>query len=180
MTRGLVPGLPSSRPLGALLPALYQEDPLAVRLVSAFDEQLAPVLSTLDNQHAYFDPHLAPADHVEWLAHWVGLTVDETWSTDLLRSLVSEATSLYQRRGTAEGLRELVAIYAGGSAEVIDSGGVGWSASPGGDPPGDDSSSVTVRVTVDDPATVDLVRLQAVVHAAVPAHVVCTIEVVDR
>ncbi len=180
MSRGLVPGLASPRPLGGLLPALYQEDPLALRLTTAFDDGLAPILSTLDNQQAYFDPHLAPDDFAEWLASWVGLAVDETWTSELLRSLVARATALYRNRGTAAGVAELVEIYAGGSAEVVDTGGVAWSASPGADLPGDDTCAVRIEVTVDDPAAVDQVRLRAVVDAALPAHVVSTIEVVAR
>ena len=180
MSRGLVPGLGSSRPLGELLPGLYHEDPLAQRLTTAFDDGLAPVLSTLDNQHAYFDPRVAPDDFASWLASWVGLVVDETWTSELLRSLVSEATALYRHRGTAQGLAELVEIYAGGSAEVADSGGVAWSAAPGAVLPGDDSCAVTVTVTVDDPESVDQGRLRAVVDAALPAHVASTIEVVAR
>jgi phage tail-like protein len=64
----MIAGLGSPHPLGSGLPALYQEDDLAQRLLAALDEVLAPVISTLDNFDRYLEPSLAPLDFVEWLA----------------------------------------------------------------------------------------------------------------
>ena len=73
--RGLVAGLDGTHPLGPALPALYQEDVTAQRFLSAFDDALAPILCTLDNIDAYFDPRLAPEDFLDWLGGWVGLSL---------------------------------------------------------------------------------------------------------
>ncbi|MGW2847530.1 hypothetical protein ACWC5G_21895, partial [Streptomyces sp. NPDC001274] len=75
MTRAAVPGLPSRYPIGGLLPALYADDDLAQRFTAGLDTVLAPVLSTLDNLPAYFDPALAPADFLPWLPRPM------TWAT---------------------------------------------------------------------------------------------------
>ena len=101
--RGMIAGLPSPHPLGASLPALYQEDAFAQRLTGALDEVLAPIFSSLDTLHAYLDPALAPDDFLEWLAGWVGVTLDETWPIERRRQLVADATQLYRSRGTVAG-----------------------------------------------------------------------------
>ena len=178
--RGLVEGLVSPHPLGAGLPALYQDDSLAQRLTGAFDDVLAPVFASLDGLPAYLDPALAPDDFLEWLSGWVGVTLDETWPIERRRQLVADAASLYQSRGTVAGLAAQVAIYTGGEVLVEDNGAAGWSATAGGSVPGSPAPRLRVRVSVDDPNAVSLARLEAVVATAKPAHVPHTIEVVGR
>ncbi|MEU3573930.1 SDR family oxidoreductase, partial [Kitasatospora sp. NPDC036755] len=68
MTRAAVPGLPSPYPIGRLLPAMYADDDFAQRFTAGLDTVLAPVFATLDNLPAYFQPGLAPADFLDWLA----------------------------------------------------------------------------------------------------------------
>ena len=177
--RQLIPGLDSPHALGLMLPAVYQEDEFSQRLASAFDEVLAPIIATLDSLEAYLDPRLAPDDFVVWLAEWVGLLVDENWTSALTRDLVARAVELYQWRGTAEGLARLVEVYAGARPEITESGGVAWSAAPGVDAPGVAEPSLVVRVPVPDPSRVDMRRLESIVTAATPAHVPYTVEVVS-
>jgi phage tail-like protein len=176
--RGLVPGLGSPIPLAELLPALLQGDGVAQQLGAAFDDALAPILSTLDNFDSYLDPALAPDDFVEWLAGWVGVAIDENWPLDRRRELVANGAELFRRRGTVRGLAELVSLQAGVEAEVTDNGGVSWSPVPAGPLPGSSSPSVTVRVRIEDPDAVNLTRLESVIVAARPAHVPHRIEVV--
>lgn len=147
-------------------------------LVSVFDDCLAPVFWTLDNQPAYFDPMLAPDDFVQWLASWVALTPDENWSLARQRALIARATQLYRWRGTARGLADQVEIFIGVRPEIVDSGGVSWSATPGTSPPGDPVPTVTIRLRVPDPASIDMARLNDIVSRSKPAHVGHSIEVV--
>ena len=177
--RGLIDGLESPHPLGAALPGLFQEDGFAQRFTAAFDDVLAPVFCTLDNLEAYFDPRLAPRDFVTWLAGWVGLSLDENWPLERQRALIAQAAQLYRWRGTAKGLAAHVALYTGTEPEVVDSGGCQWSAAPGGSLPGSAEPSVTVRVRVPDPTAVDQRRIDAIVAAAKPAHVIHEIEVLQ-
>jgi phage tail-like protein len=178
--RGAVEGLPSPHPLAEHLPAVYQEDWFAQRLMSAFDPVLAPVFSVLDNFHAYLDPALAPEDFLAWLAGWMGLTLDETWPVERCRAMVLQAAALYGRRGTVSGLRDHLEILSGGSVELTDGGGVAWSRTPGASLPGTPQTSLLVRVAIDDPASLDADRLDALVRAAKPAHLPHRIEVVAR
>lgn len=177
--RGLV-DLETPHPLGSYLPAIYQEDDLYLRFLSAFDVALAPILSTLDNLAAYLDPRLAPDDFVDWLAEWVGFALDERWSLARRREFVRHAVRLYHKRGTVAGLRHHVAIFSGGDAEVIENGGAAWSRTSGASLPGSSEAGLLVRVHVVPPHEIDIDRLDALVAAAKPAHVPHRVEVVER
>ena len=175
--RGVVPGLASPHPLGPTLPGLYQDDPLAQRLVGAFDEVAAPVFASLDGFDAWLDPLVAPEDVLDWLAGWVGVALDQTWPIERRRAFVASAVELFRLRGTATGLAAHVAIFTGGEVEVVESGAAGWSAKADSGVPGSATPDLVVRVKVRNPAAVDTARLDALVAAAKPAHVPHRVEV---
>jgi len=178
--RGLVRSLISPHPLGESLPALYQEDDFTQRFVSAFDVALAPIFAALDNFPAYLDPWLAPEDFLEWLGSWFGIVLDESWSPARRRALVSRAFEFYRMRGTASGLKEQVEVLTGGAVDLHETGGVSSSTTAGAAFPGSPNFALLVRVTLDDPATINLTRLDALVMAAKPAHVTHKVEIVKR
>jgi phage tail-like protein len=122
--RGVVDSLASPLPLAADLPAVYQEeDPFAVRLAGAFDTELAPIISTLDNLSAYFDPRLAPEDFLGWLASWIALELDETWDVARRRAAMLAAVDIMRRRGTGGRARRRAETHTDGEVEVIENGG---------------------------------------------------------
>ena len=176
--RGMIDGLESPHPIGFLLPALYQDDDFAQRFTTALDALMAPILNTLDCIDSYVDPGLAPVDFIDWLAEWVGVELDETWPIERQRQLVSKAVSLYEWHGTARGISQLVEIYTGAVPEIEESGATSWSPAPGGDLPGSTAATLKVKVTVADPDTVDVQRLDRIVGRAKPAHIVHQVEVV--
>ncbi|MGA7987584.1 MAG: phage tail protein [Candidatus Dormiibacterota bacterium] len=178
--RASVTALISPHPLGEFLPAMYHEDTFAQSLTAGLDAVLAPIFSSLDNLEAYLDPALAPEDFLDWLGGWVGLVVDETWPLDRRRVFISRAHELYRMRGTAKGLTAHVELFSGGQVEVEEPGGTSWSATTGGALPGSAGFNILVRVRVDDPATVDQARLNALVAAAKPAHLTHRVEVVGK
>lgn len=153
------------------------------RFVAAFDDALAPVFAALDNVHAYLDPRTAPAGFLDWLGSWVGLRPQETWSHETRRERIARAAELFRWWGTADAIRDYVAIYTGldpADVEVADSGGVVASATHGAALPGTPEAAVKVTVRPPDPATIDPVELGRVVAAARPAHVVHEVEVAPR
>jgi phage tail-like protein len=175
--RGHVPGLASPYALGPTLPSLYQEDSFAQRFTSAFDDVLAPIHASLDNLAAYVDPWLAPEDFVDWLSEWVGAIVDGTWDVERRRASVAYAADLYRMRGTSRGLAAQVELVTGGSVEIVENGGAAWTLDPTEKMPGKPELSLVVRVTVADPKSLDMGRLDRLVAAAKPAHIPHTIEV---
>ena len=97
------------------------------RFTDALDEVLAPVLVTLDNLPAYFDPKTTPEYFLDWLAGWVGLELFEKWSPEVRRPLVADAVERHRQRGTKLGVENVVAIFADVDPEQItieESGGV--------------------------------------------------------
>ncbi|GAA1343196.1 phage tail protein [Saccharothrix algeriensis] len=177
MSRAALPELPSTHPLGGLLPGLYAADDLAQRFTGGLDEVLSAILSTLDNIAAYFDPALAPEDFVTWLASWVGADVDPAWPLARRRAVVRRAVELHHRRGTARGLVDRLELSLGVRAEVVDGPAVRWSATPGADLPGEPARTVVVRVRPGRSGPVDRARVEALVAAVCPVHVRCAVEV---
>jgi phage tail-like protein len=176
--RAAVPGLGTPHPLGFSLPAVYHDDPLAQRFLSAFDDVLAPIFCTLDNIDAYFNPYLTPPDFLAWLADWVGASVDENWTLERRRRLVAATVEVYRWRGTVRGLAAEIALHTGAEPQIEESGAVEWSSRPGGPIPGAREPHVRVRVPVPDPESVNLDRLQAMIAAALPADVTYELDVV--
>ncbi len=176
--RGLIDGLDSPHPIGARLPGLYADDDFIQRFVSAFDALLAPIFATLDCLPAYFDPQLAPEDFLDWLADWVGLVVDESWTIERRREVVSHAVELHGARGTRRGLAKHVRLVTGGQVEITESGATAWSQRPQTPLPGSDRPALHIRVRVPDPSTVDVRRLDALIAETKPAHLPHTVEVV--
>jgi phage tail-like protein len=185
--RGTVTDLPSPVRFGDALPGLFQGEELdsstgtvrptlLLRFATAFDELLAPIFSCLDNFDAYLDPRIAPPDFLEWLAGWIGVELDETWTLDRRRDLVLRAVDLYRWRGTARGLAEAVAVFTGTEPEIVDSGGVSWSTGPENELPGSAEPRVVVRFPAEDSPAIDRVRVEALIAAAKPAHVIAEIE----
>ncbi|MEU9343040.1 phage tail protein [Streptomyces sp. NPDC048278] len=178
--RAAVVGLDTPYPIGTLLPAVFQEDPVAMRWTGALDEVLAPAVSTLDCLAAYTDPMLAPGDFVRWLAGWLGTVLDENWPLDRQRAAVAHSVLLHRLRGTAEGLRTLVELVTGGEVELAESGGVGWSTVPNTPLPGEAVPRLSVRVTLPRNTSVDVTALEELIAAEKPAHVPHGLEVVER
>lgn len=178
--RRAVPGLASPLPLGGRLPSIYADDDFACRLAGAFDEVLAPALSTLDCLDSYWDARLAPADFLDWLARWLAAEPPAWLPVERRRELVARAVGQHAVRGTVHGLAEQIRLVFGVEAEITDSGGASWSAVPGEPVTGPPEPWLTVRVQVADPASVPLVALRALVEANCPAHVPCTVEVGSR
>jgi phage tail-like protein len=176
--RGLVEGLSSPHPMGPTLPALYQDDEFAQRMLAGLDAVLAPIFATLDNLDAYLDPWTTPPDFLGWLAGWVGVALDDAWDDRRRRAVVARAVDLHLMRGTAASLAAQVEIQTGGTVEIIESGATSWSVDPGGELPGSAEPLVVVRVTVPDPKAVDTQRLDSLVMAAKPAQVLHRIEIV--
>lgn len=176
--RGLVDGLGTPHPIGAMLPALYHEDTFVQRFTDGLDSVAAPPISVLDNLPSYFDPVLAPEDFLPWLAGWVGIALDENWPLARRRALVARAGDLYRSRGTARGLRDQIELLTGSAPEIQESGGTVWSPTPGASPPGSAVAELVVRVREAPDRPVDRRRLESIVRDAKPAAVSHRLEVV--
>ncbi|GAA2997387.1 phage tail protein [Actinokineospora diospyrosa] len=175
MSRAALPEVPSTHPIGALLPALYAADDFALRFTAGLDDVLSAVLSTLDNLTGYLDPALAPADFLVWLSSWVAERTDPRWPEPVRRELVRRAVGLHRDRGTAAGLAARLRLALGVGVRILDGPGVAWSASPDAELPGA-APELLVQVWPDR-AAVDRQQVMAVVAAHCPLHLVPRVEV---
>ena len=175
--RGTVPGLRSPLPLADTLPGLLRADRFAESLCASFDEVLAPVLLSLDDFPAYLDLGTAPEDMVEWLAQWLGMTVDPNAAPTSQRELLQSAGELHVRRGTRRGLELAVQAELGVPVQVKETGASSWSAQPGGELPGELVPAVVVVARPRAGQDVDVERLDTLVAAIKPVHVQHRVEV---
>ena len=120
------------------LPQLYSR-PEAMR--SFLQRVLAPlagletdVAAQSDERHALLKPCSTPAAALPWLAHWVGLTLDERWSETAHRSFIKEAPWLFRLRGTLWSLQRMVEIVTGARVVLIEQFRMRGLARVGNDP----------------------------------------------
>lgn len=177
--RAAVPELETPHPLGIALPAVFHEDEMVQRFLSAFDIVMAPIFCTLDNIDSYFDPMLSPPDFLEWVGSWLGVAFDDNWPLERCRSIVGQAATLYRWRGTVKGLAAELALHTGFEPEIEESGGIVWSSRPGGPIPGTSASHVRVVLRVPDPSALNMDKLHAIIGSCVPADVTHELEVVQ-
>jgi phage tail-like protein len=103
------------------LPAVFGEEPTSAdftdRFLSLFDTTLRSIETEVDEQAKFYDPLSTPSernpkagiDFLNWLASWIGVTLDRNWPEEKRRKFLKEAGRLFDLRGTREGLwRELL------------------------------------------------------------------------
>jgi phage tail-like protein len=178
MSRGTAPHVAVRHRLGDALPAMFLDDAFIQRFCDGLDEVLTPVPSALDNFSAFLDPQLTPPDFLEWLAGWVGIEIDHTWPIERRRKMVARATELYRRRGTVNGLADLVELFIGVRPEIVEGGGVAWSQTPDGALPGETDAPLVVRLGMEQPSPAMQSKLDTLVAANKPAHVAHRLEFV--
>lgn len=119
------------------LPAVYQEDEQSAgfleRYLSLFESTFEDIEEDIESSSKYLDPEGIPSDHLLWLASWLAAEADDTWSAAAVRKLIQRAPELYKKRGTAEGLLEMVRIYLS-NATATDIGRIRRTAGRGREP----------------------------------------------
>jgi phage tail-like protein len=143
----------------------------------------------LAGAHRYFDPgpgrpeaERAPSGFLSWLSGWVALTLRGDWNDEERRRILAEIVSSYKRRGTKEGLRQLLSAYTGLLADSIRisefespftvgvTSIVGGDTALGGGPP----HYFLVEALITASGAADLERKRTILHAIIdaekPAH----------
>jgi phage tail-like protein len=114
-----------------LLPAIYARDDesrvFLERLLALTESVLEDEAALLDGLPRLFGAASAPdgpghARWLDWLAGWLAFPLDDRWDPDLRRRAVAGAFELNGKRGTAEGLRELVRLALGIETRVTEPG----------------------------------------------------------
>ncbi|MDQ2976242.1 MAG: phage tail protein I, partial [Acidobacteriota bacterium] len=104
------------------LPAIYRSDSqcsdFLLRFLSLFEALFSEVEDRIVDLSVLFDPVSTPSDLLPWLAGWLAVELDEDWDEEKQRQTIARAFELYGRRGTAEGLREGLRVFAGINAII--------------------------------------------------------------
>jgi phage tail-like protein len=103
------------------LPAIYRADPassdLLQRLLSLLQTALGGLGQEIIDLARLFDPAAAPdqghPSWFAWVAGWLAWQLEQNWTEQQTRAYLAEAFELYALRGTVEGLRRYLKIYAG-------------------------------------------------------------------
>lgn len=113
--------------LTAQLPRFLAQDPFTRRFVTIFEEIGDGIRTQVDALEYYADTDTAPEEYVRWLGGWLDITVDANQSIDRQRAIVREAGAMYSKRGTQEGLSQLLEAITGAEVRIVDGGGT-WQA----------------------------------------------------
>jgi len=96
------------------LPSVYRDDEESSSFLDRFLANIEGVLTTVEDRIAavqvLFDVRSAPAETLEWLASWLGIALDPSWSEQKRRSFIEHATEFFQWRGTTDGLKTAVSL----------------------------------------------------------------------
>jgi phage tail-like protein len=176
--RGTIAGLTSPAPLTETLPAMLRTDHFAQQLCASFDEVLAPVILSLDALPAYLDLSTTPEDMLPWLGQWLGMSVDPGQDIEIQRSLLRSASELHATRGTRRGIQLAIEAALGAAVEVVETGATNWSATPGGELPGNSRPAIMVVVRPAMGQEIDADRVEALVRSVKPAHIAHQIQVI--
>jgi phage tail-like protein len=115
------PRIGSRRYLPAVFSAEASSADFTDRFLALFDTTLRGIERTVDTSPSLFDPLSAPAERVNsapidflgWLASWVGLGFDRSWSEARRRAFLKRAGYWLDRRGTLRGLRDALTLLLG-------------------------------------------------------------------
>ncbi len=157
------------------LPAIYSESDFMGRFLMIFEGIQGPIEGMVQNIAYYFDPNTTPEELLPWLASWVNVALDDSWPIERRRRLVKSAVELFQRRGTRRGMAEYLRVYAGVEPQIVEeSGGIplsgnarlGWNTVLGSGT----HHTFTVTLELDDPESLNVGHLKAIIEAEKPAH----------
>jgi phage tail-like protein len=113
----------ATRPWINHLPGIYQDADdengnflqrfllISAHLTSGVEENLEFV-------HELFDPRITDARWLPWLASWLAMPLLEGWDEEKRREIVQRTPELYRKRGTADGLKLALRLFADVEAEI--------------------------------------------------------------
>jgi phage tail-like protein len=91
------------------------------RFLGLFEGILTSIEDKIAAAHLVTDAYSAPPEALDWLAGWIGLTLEPGLPLRRKRRMISEATSLYRERATLNGLKRALNIA---TDDLVDQGGI--------------------------------------------------------
>src|SRR5262249_1615957 len=109
----------------AFLPAIFGRSDgqrlFLERFLTLHESVLGGVECAIDELPRLFDPACAPDDAdswLTWLSGWLDFERSEAWAESEARDRLANAFALSGRRGTIDGLRDYLRMYAGVESRI--------------------------------------------------------------
>ena len=67
-----------------------------------------------------FDRESTARQYLDWLADWIGIPESYMWTSEQLKSLVKNGISLFKKRGTRQGIIELIKLCTGEEPYLVE------------------------------------------------------------
>ena len=87
------------------------------RLLDNFEGILTSLEDRIAGAYLLTDPRTSPADALDWLGGWIGVSFDPAYPEERRRRMLREAPALYREHGTLQGMRHALDIATGGAVE---------------------------------------------------------------
>lgn len=108
----------------AYLPAYWKSDAEGgeptERALALFESLTSELAARGEALPALFDPRLAPAEALPWLASFLALTFDGRVREGVRRQLLLETAELYRARGTLPGMTRLLSLLAEAPVQIVE------------------------------------------------------------
>lgn len=106
------------------LPQLYSRDAVQAHFLQNWLAPLAAVIQDMadqaDARHILFDPTVAPAESLDWLASCIGLALEPCWPEHACRRMIAEAAGLFAARGTLGSLQRMLEILTDSQIIIVE------------------------------------------------------------
>lgn len=90
------------------LPAAYRDDAVSASFLDRFLANVEGFYTVLEGKiqdvQELFDPGTIPSAYLDWLASWMSIVLDSSWSDKTRRLVLSHAPQMFQERGTPNGI----------------------------------------------------------------------------
>lgn len=100
--------------LDRYLPAIYRDNAVSGDFLDRFLANIEGMFTALEDRVAsaegLFDTRSAPPDYLDWLAGWLGGTLEADWDDARRRLFIDNAELLFRWRGTVPGLTALLRL----------------------------------------------------------------------
>lgn len=106
------------------LPEIYQKDPVRKefleRFLSIFESIFFEIEFNIEHLSRFFDAMGAPPEFLSWLGSWLAISMDDNWPDDKKRLFIQNAISIYKKRGTREGMEEIIELLTGQKPFIVE------------------------------------------------------------
>lgn len=106
------------------LPGVYQEDEKSrdflERYLSIFETLMIDLEQKVESFPSLLDADSVPEKYLGWLASWVGIDPDVSWSEKQLRELIKASPELSRMKGTRYALEKVLQIYTGEKPMIVE------------------------------------------------------------